>query len=332
MVNKSVLVLVLLVGLAASSPDMCYALVMEGGGTHGAYEAGVVYSLAHYLPADQVLWNDISGISTGSLNSGQCAQFAMGDEKAMSEWLVETWTLIKNQNMLAPPWPGSTLHSLLRRPSLFDTSNLRSFLQSRMGTTVLRNVTVGTTNMVNGDFVDFTEALGMDGLLTAVMCSAAPPFAFPPINFQGTWFIDGGVTINEDSFEAVKRCREMGYSLPEITLDMIFDYHDLELPPATIKNAKDSINRVTDIQKYYNLHWYVDEIYSSFPEVNYRYVIFPSQHLPPVGGPPGPPLDFNPVDLLTEIEIGKNDGLNAVSGPTGLKAMNQRKRPTVHYF
>jgi len=32
-----------------SKDGMCHALVLSGGGNKGAYEAGVVYGLAHYL-------------------------------------------------------------------------------------------------------------------------------------------------------------------------------------------------------------------------------------------------------------------------------------------
>ena len=335
MANSRVCLIVLLLSLASAS-DTCLALVMEGGGTHGAYEAGVLYSLTHNLPASEVAWNVISGISTGSLNAGQCAQFAYGDEQAMAQHLIDTWTMIQNQSMIAPPWPGSTFHSLFHRPSLYTTEPLRQFLTSRMGSTVLRNVTVGTTNLVNGVFTDFTEAMGIPDLVTATMCYAAPPVAFPPIQFQGSWYIDGGVTINQDGYEAIKRCRQQGFALPDITLDMIFDYHALKLDAMVVNTTQEVMSRVNDIQNYYNLHWYVQQIYESYPEINFRYAIFPSVHLPPLNGPPGPPLDFSPADMEIEISLGKQDGLNAVFGPaSGLKGLKNHvfmEKRKVHYF
>lgn len=59
--------------------EKCYALNLEGGGSHGAYEAGCIYQLAHSLPADEIKWNVVTGISTGAINSGVVSQFAPGD-------------------------------------------------------------------------------------------------------------------------------------------------------------------------------------------------------------------------------------------------------------
>ena len=238
MVSHLVFAIFLLISLAASASPTCLALAMAGGGTHGAYEAGVIYALAHNLPASEVSWNVISGVSTGALNAAQCAQFAYGQEQAMAQHLIDTWTLIKNQSMIAPAWPGSTFHSLFYKPSLYDTKPLKAFLTTRMGTAIQRNVTVGATNLVTGVFTDFTEQLGIQDLITATMCSAAPPVAFPPIKFMDTWYIDGWVTMNQDGFEPIKRCINQGYAPADITLDMIFDIHQLKLPEMIVNTTQ----------------------------------------------------------------------------------------------
>jgi len=71
---------------------------------------------------------------------------------------------------------------------------------------VSRNITIGSTNLDTGLFGTFNESLGRTDLLTAISCSACPPWYFPPTNFAGTTWVDGGCVINLDVFAAVERC------------------------------------------------------------------------------------------------------------------------------
>ena len=332
MARSGFVVILPLVGFAAAGSDKCYVLALEGGGTHGAYEAGVLYSITNNLPADEVRWNVISGISTGSLNAGQCAQFAYGDEQNMAEHLIQTWLLIQNQNMIAPPWPGSVFHRLFFDPSLYNTAPLRSFLGTRMGTTIQRNVTVGTTDMTTGQFMNFDESLGAADLISAVMCSAAPPFAFPPIHFQGNYFSDGACTLNLDGFAGIKRCYEMGYDYSNIVVDLILDDWTNALNQTFVYTTEDVINRVNQITKYYATYWYLTQLITVYDEVQYRFNVTPSVPLPPVGQK-GVALDFNPDDMQYEISVGKNDGLNAVYGiGEGFIQKLFMGESNIHYF
>lgn len=56
--------------VAAQQKPTCQALVLSGGANKGAYEAGVIYGMAHILPEDQVRWDVLSGVSAGALNCG----------------------------------------------------------------------------------------------------------------------------------------------------------------------------------------------------------------------------------------------------------------------
>ena len=53
----------------ASAAEKCNALVLSGGGSHGAWEAGVLWGLLHNgNPADYE-WDHVTGISAGSINT-----------------------------------------------------------------------------------------------------------------------------------------------------------------------------------------------------------------------------------------------------------------------
>jgi len=57
---------------------------MSGGGTKGAWEAGVLWGLYHADPdKTKYAYDVLSGISAGSINSGMVSFFAPGDEEAM---------------------------------------------------------------------------------------------------------------------------------------------------------------------------------------------------------------------------------------------------------
>ena len=295
MATKCLIAIVLLLGFTAVDAKRCYGLSMEGGGTHGAYEAGILYSFAHNMPPDEIQWNVISGISTGSINAGQCAQFPMGNETEMADWLIATWELIQNQDMIAPPWPGSVANAVFNRPSLFNTENFRTFMNGRCGDTINRNVTFGTTDLVTGAFTDFTQDVGAENIVTALMCSAAPPVAFPPIQFQDSWYVDGGITDNLDGFEAIKYCLDLGYSESEITVDLLFDDIINGIGLYKSNSTREVIARVNNITAYIDTNWFVSQLPVTYPEVEYRFVIHPSKGLPPFNSSaPGPALDFSP--------------------------------------
>ena len=57
------------VSLAAEENKTCKALVMSGGGSNGAWEAGVIYGFANYGNASDFEWDVISGVSAGSINA-----------------------------------------------------------------------------------------------------------------------------------------------------------------------------------------------------------------------------------------------------------------------
>jgi predicted acylesterase/phospholipase RssA len=53
----------------------CRVLVLEAGGDRGAYHAGAFRQFVNSLPADEVAYDVITGISAGGLNAGAIALF-----------------------------------------------------------------------------------------------------------------------------------------------------------------------------------------------------------------------------------------------------------------
>lgn len=76
----------------SSNPDECIALAMSGGGTFGAYEAGVLHGLVHGdTDKTKYEYDVVTGVSAGAINTGAVSVFEIGDELNMVDVLSEKW-------------------------------------------------------------------------------------------------------------------------------------------------------------------------------------------------------------------------------------------------
>ena len=66
---KAIAFSAVLLGSVLAEEDHCYALAMSGGGSNGAWEAGVLWGLNHYGNPSDFEWDSLSGVSAGSINA-----------------------------------------------------------------------------------------------------------------------------------------------------------------------------------------------------------------------------------------------------------------------
>jgi NTE family protein len=206
-------------------PSHCakVALVLQGGGALGAYQAGVYATLAEggYEPD----W--IAGISIGAING---AIIAGNPPERRAERLRGFWEHITNQ-VAARPCGGDLLRGLfnewsalaslasgvpgfyrVRMPSpwlqpsgsdgalsLYDTAPLRTTLDAFVDFDLLNGgsprLSVGAANIRKGNSVYFDtreRRLGPEH----IMASAALPPGFPPVEIEGEHYWDGAVVSN----------------------------------------------------------------------------------------------------------------------------------------
>ena len=299
--------------------QICRTISLEGGGSHGAYEAGAIWTMVNTLNAVDVEYDIISGISTGAINTGAMSQYAKGSEKAMADYLVNTWLTLGGNSSIYVQWPGGLAQGVLLEPGLYDTTPLRNFVNSRLTKPPQRKVTVGATNLNTGTFDNFDESVGSQFNL-AVLSSGAPPFIFPFIPFQGTNYADGGCLINLDVFQAISRCYDINKSYANIIVDLIFDTKIDSIPASTSFNTLDVFARVSQINSYNSAIWYYHQAQLAYPAVKFRYVIVPSGSMP--GGVV--PLNFDQVILEQEVQMGKSDAANVIkTGENGKEILNE---------
>ncbi len=202
------------------------ALVLQGGGALGAYQAGVVEALSeHGLMPDWVV-----GTSVGAVNA---AILAGNEPSVRVQRLREFWASIKHKDFFdlqRVPDPLrrfntwlSTLEAATRgvpgffaprlfspffaglpvppeQASFYDTGQLAATLArlvdfellGRPGTVRL---TVNAMCATTGEFVSFDSARERIGVEHVMASSALPP-GFPPVRIGGNLFWDGGLYSN----------------------------------------------------------------------------------------------------------------------------------------
>ncbi|POZ63843.1 patatin-like phospholipase family protein [Chromobacterium alticapitis] len=217
----------------ALPPDHRYqvvALVLQGGGALGAYQAGVYQGLAEA----RLHPNWVAGISIGALNA---AVIAGNPPEKRADRLEQFWHTISRQPLL-PPSPHNLLddrHALppalqgwlngleawraliegqngffvprspLHAPpggtaSFYDTSPLKSTLErlvdfDRLNDSNEMRVSVGAVNVKSGNFVYFDntqQRLRPEHF----MASGALPPGFPAVEIDGERYWDGGMVSN----------------------------------------------------------------------------------------------------------------------------------------
>jgi NTE family protein len=196
-------------------------LVLAGGASRGAYEAGVLRFLytdlakrLGYLP-----WPDVvSGTSVGALNGA----FAVARDAEGLAWMAKTWREIRLDDVLRVSYVD-LLHSMRKalsdRPfSLADPQPLQRLVVRRFPSRAARRAIdeqgviwmIGATDLVTGSQIVFVDAAepprwavrpGVRIVRTRIrahhaLASSALPLLFPPIAIGDLLCVDGGLRQN----------------------------------------------------------------------------------------------------------------------------------------
>ena len=207
-------------------PERCerIALVLQGGGALGAYQAGV-YQALHEADIEPD-W--VSGVSIGAINSaiiaGNSRRFRLqrlrtfweriterkvwsytpdGDVYRLARNATSSWlTMLYGQpGFFAPRTPSPWLSPAGAKTatSYYDSAPLRETLEELVDFDLINERTmrfsVGATNVLSGNFIYFDnhdEEIGPEH----VMASGALPPALPMIKIGTDHFWDGGIVSN----------------------------------------------------------------------------------------------------------------------------------------
>ena len=134
----------------------CTALAMSGGANRGAWEAGVLWGLAHYGNPEDYHYDVISGVSAGSINTAGLAGWAPEDIVEMTEYMSDVWLGLTNSDV----WnerPDPYVQIPLGEPSLLDDSAALATIRDVMSlkSDFAKRVTVASVDLQTGEYHEF---------------------------------------------------------------------------------------------------------------------------------------------------------------------------------
>ena len=217
--------------LESRPPFECVALLLQGGGALGAYQAGVYEALAeanlhpdwvagisigainaaivagnapeHRVERLRAFWEEITSNPFAGLDGSLAKLVARGDSarEAVNRASAAAALAMGAPGFFTPRIPVAWFNppGTLEAMSWYDTSPLRASLESlidfdRLNAGPIR-LSIGAVNVRSGNFAYFDSR---ERLLTVehVMASGALPPGFPPIEIEGEWYWDGGLVSN----------------------------------------------------------------------------------------------------------------------------------------
>ena len=144
--------LVLLLASVSANDGRCRILALQGGGDKGAYQAGLIKAYVENLPAADVQWDVVTGISVGSMNGAGISMYDKGQEVQAKDFLLDMWRQTSARDVYKNWGFGGIVTGVLFKPGLFDFSPLEDFLRSVL-TKPRRNFLVGAARVIDGKLV-----------------------------------------------------------------------------------------------------------------------------------------------------------------------------------
>lgn len=174
------------------------AFVLSGGGNLGSLQVGMLSALAeHYIVPDIVL-----GCSVGALNG---AAYSRAPTRAGVRRLAERWTDIDSPTLMPSSLMPSALQLLRKGSSLHDNAGLHQTVLDMLGDQLTFESLALPFQCVAANVDTAMAHWFTEGDITqAVMASAALPAVYPPVEIDGTRYLDGGVIDNVPIARAVE--------------------------------------------------------------------------------------------------------------------------------
>ena len=293
------------------SYDKAVALVLQGGGALGSYQAGVFETLAasEYVPD----W--VAGISIGAINA---AIIAGNPPDLRVERLRRFWETITAAPAFWPAWVEAAFPLLAeqrrqwgaasallfgqtgffgpQRPeawlfgrsptSFYDTSALRSTLEALVDFDRINagetRLSVGAVNVRTGNFAYFDSA-EIAIRPEHIMASGALPPGFPAVEIDGEHYWDGGLVSNtplQYVLTKIPRRSRLTFQvdvfhargpLPTTLVEVAERDKDIRYSSRT-RAATDSIRQIHDVRHNINALWdQLPEALRATPEAQFLY-------------------------------------------------------------
>jgi NTE family protein len=178
------------------------ALVLSGGGSLGAFQAGAIQGLAE----QGATWDLVVGTSVGALNGAFLACAPKDEQRARAAELVALWSQLHTRHVHRANWFGALagiVPWLRAKPSFRSTTPLRHLVERYItgSSTFHTKCIVSAVELQSGRV--HTSSSEDASFAKWVLASAAIPLVFPPVEIDGASYVDGGIRRNDPVSVAV---------------------------------------------------------------------------------------------------------------------------------
>ena len=318
-------------------PPVYDILVLSGGGDYGAFGAGFLKGWGTMPDGTMARpeFDMVTGVSTGAL----IAPFAfIGDDLSYDKILdlythpKKDWVTLRDVFFFLPG-----------RTSFMSTAGLEKELKEQFNDDVIRQVAacskqdrvlgINATNLDLGAMHPFevsreaqhaVETGDYERVRKIIMASAAIPAAFPPVEIDGSLYVDGGTTSNilygsnwrsPRAPIAMYKAAYPGSTLPKIRFWVIVN-NQLGIGPQIVQPTWVSITkaslataiRSSTVIAMRHLYTQVQLLRDADGvDVEFRYVSIPESWRAPAQG------DFNPKTMQSLADVGMQMGADPAS-------------------
>lgn len=187
---------------------MTTAFVLSGGGSLGAVQVGMLKALAAHGIAPDLL----VGTSAGALNSAWVASHGMSPGSL--EELTSVWSRLRRRDVF-PIDARQALRGVLgQSTAIANNSKLRQLIGNYAPIDRLEDAAI-PAHLVAADLLTGASVLLSRGsLVDAALASAALPGVFPPVEWEGSYLVDGGVARDAGVSQALELGASTVYVLP----------------------------------------------------------------------------------------------------------------------
>ena len=168
------------------------ALVLSGGGAHGAYQAGALLWLT---AGDGQAYDLIAGVSVGALNASLLAQYSPAEQVEGAKRLWTIWKSIRGNSDVYKSWPLGKLQGFWKGGAYNNAPLEAKVVRPNLDPSKLRSsgvkLRIGSVAYSSGNYYYVTEQ--EPNIIDWVMASSAFPVAFPPRKIGSEYWTDGGI-------------------------------------------------------------------------------------------------------------------------------------------
>lgn len=165
------------------------AFVLSGGGSLGAAQVGMLKALSEANIEPDLL----IGASVGALNAAYIATHSWPDSV---KGLEDLWVSIKRHDVFPLDIPALVSAIMGRRNYLIDSAGLKKIISQNLAVNSFQEceikLCVVVTEVLTGKSVVFSSG----DMYYPLLASASIPGVFPPVEIDGIYYMDGGVSDN----------------------------------------------------------------------------------------------------------------------------------------